>query len=104
MNTTEAPPDLMAHTRDRLAEVAADSARSMAERKLRSTIKGYLPKVLWPLIPGEKGTVAGNLQKGASKWFWGAVSSAVISLMFLAAFAVAFLGVGLIVVYAVVTG
>lgn len=100
---TEAPPDLMAHTRDRLAEVAADSAKNAAERKMRSMLKGYLPKVLWPLIPGEKGTVAGNLQKGASKWFWGAVSSAVISLMFFAVFGIAILGFCLVLAYALLT-
>ncbi|MCA9491595.1 MAG: hypothetical protein KC621_16800 [Myxococcales bacterium] len=103
MTNTEAPPDLMAHTRDRMAELAADSAKNAAERKIRSMIKGYLPKFLWPLIPGERGTVAGNVKSGVSKWFWGLVSSAVISLIFLAIFGVAILGVAGVIAYALIT-
>jgi hypothetical protein len=102
--TNTQQPDLMAHTKDRMAEVAAASAQNMAMRKFQSVAKSYLPKMLWPLIPGVRGSVTENAKAGASKWLWGAVSSAVISLLFLAFFAMAFLGVGLVIVYAVVMG
>jgi hypothetical protein len=98
------PPDPMTQTKNRLAEVAQDQAKNMAMRQAKSVIKGYLPKFLWPLLPGERGTVAGNVQNGVSKWFWGLVSSAIFSLVFFLLFAMAFVGVALIVVYALVTG
>ena len=98
------PPDPMTQTKNRLAEMAADQAKDKAMREAKSFVKGYLPKFLWPLLPGERGTVAGNVQSGASKWFWGLVSSAVFSIVFFGLFALAFVGVALIVVYAVVTG
>lgn len=97
----DAPPDLMAHTRDRMAEVAADSAKNMAWRATVRKIKQYLPKVLWPLIPGEGGSVEGNVKAAASKWMWGAVTSAIISLVFFAVFALAFVGFALVTLYAV---
>jgi hypothetical protein len=98
------PPDPMTQTKDRMAQLAADKAQQMAIDKTKTMIKGYLPRFLWPLLPGERGTVAGNIESGASKWFWGLVSSAVFSLVFFGLFALAFVGVALIVVYAIVTG
>ena len=98
------PPDPMTQTKNRLAEVAADKAQDMAMREAKSFVKGYLPRFLWPLLPGERGTVSGNVQSGASKWFWGLVSSAIFSLVFFGLFALAFVGVALIVVWAVVMG
>jgi hypothetical protein len=86
------PPDPMTQTKNRMAELAGQTAKNMAERQLRSTLKQYVPKILWPLIPGERGTVEGNVKAAASKWFWGAVTSAVISLVFFAVFAIAIVG------------
>src|SRR5688500_18353874 len=100
---SELPPDPLTQTRSRLAEVAADTAKDLAARELRRTIKGYLPRILWPLIPGEGGSVGGNVQKAASKWFWGAVSSVVISLVFFAFFAVAVMGFLGVTAFAVVS-
>ena len=100
----ELPPDPMSQTKRRMAELATDTAKDMAMREAKSWIKGYLPRFLWPLLPGERGTVAGEAKKGVSRWFWGMVSSAVFSLVFFAVVAVVLLGVGLIVVYAVLAG
>jgi hypothetical protein len=97
----ELPPDPMTQTKNRMVELGTEKAKEMAARKLRQTIKGYVPKFLHPLIPGEGGSVGGNLEKAAKKkaaaMFW----SAVISLVFFAIFGCAFLGFGLVVVYAV---
>ncbi|MEQ1505832.1 MAG: hypothetical protein ABMB14_26595 [Myxococcota bacterium] len=102
--TTDAlPPDPLTQTQNRMAEVASDKARELAMRKMRTTLKGYLPKVLHPLIPGERGTVEGNLKSAASKWMWGTVTSAVISLVFFAVFAVAVLGFLAVTAYAVMS-
>jgi hypothetical protein len=97
------PPDLMAHTRARMAELAQDEAKSYAERKLRSFVKSYVPKVFHPLIPGEGGSVVTNAKNAVSKWFWGLVTSAVITLIFFAVFGVAIVGIGLYVAYVVMT-
>lgn len=94
-------PDLMTHTKDRLSEVAAETAKDMAWRATVRQIKEYLPRMFWPLIPGEGGSVAGNMQGAASKWFWGAVSSLVISAIFFAVFAVAIVGFFVVLAYAV---
>ena len=104
MTPAELPPDPMTQTKNRLAEVAEDQAKGYLERQARSAPKGYIPKFLWPLIPGEKGSVGENLQKEASKRFWAMVWGAVFSLIFFGLFAMAFLGVALIVVYAIVMG
>lgn len=97
-------PDLVAHTANRLGEVAAGSARNMALRKFQSVAKSYLPRVLWPLIPGVGGSVADNAKAGVSRWFWGLVSSAVISLLFFAVFGVAIVGILGVIAFAVLSG
>lgn len=97
------PPDPMTQTKNRLAEVAQDKAKDMAIGRAKSFVKGYLPKFLWPLLPGERGTVEGNVRSGISKWFWGLVSSAIFSIVFFGLFALAFVGVALVIVYALVT-
>src|SRR3954463_1791220 len=86
------PPDPMTQTKNRMAEMAGQTAKNMAERKMRETIKGYLPKMLWPLIPGERGSVEANMKGAASKWMWGVVTSVIISVVFFAVFAIAIIG------------
>lgn len=61
------PDDLQQHTADRMAELGANVARNAAERKLRSEIKERLPRFLWPLIPGEGGSVEANVGKMAER-------------------------------------
>ena len=97
-------PDLLAHTGNRMAEVAADSARGMVERRLRGFVKSYVPRMFWPLIPGEGGSVADNAKAGASKWFWGVVTSAIVSVLFFLVFAAAVVGFVGITVFAVLFG
>ncbi len=93
-NPSASHPDLLAHTGARAAELAADAARGLVARRLRSLAKGYLPRVLWPLIPGVGGSVGANLKASASRWVWGLVTSAIVSLLFVAAFAS--IGVGVL--------
>jgi hypothetical protein len=97
------PPDPMAQAGARMTELAGETARNMALRALRSRLKGVLPKVLHPLIPGERGTVAGNLQRAASRWAWGLFGSLVFSVIFFGLFGLATAGVVLVVLYAVLT-
>ncbi len=91
-NTQTQQPELLAHTGNRMAELAADSAKNLAIRRFQSLAKSYLPKMLWPLIPGVGGSVADNAKAGVSKWFWGIVTSVVFSLVFFAIFGVAVMG------------
>ncbi|MEQ1566203.1 MAG: hypothetical protein ABMA64_11245 [Myxococcota bacterium] len=100
---SQMPVDLQTHTAQRLGEVAGDTAKNLAARELRRTVKQYVPKMFWPLIPGERGTVEGNVKSAASKWFWGMVSSAVFSLVFFAVFGLAVLGTLAVIGYAVVS-
>lgn len=98
---TQLPPDPMTQTKARMTELAGQTAQNMAMREMRSQLKGYLPKILWPLIPGERGTVEGNVKAAASKWAWGAAGSLVFSLVFFGIFAVAVLGFVAITAWAV---
>ena len=95
--------DPMSAVAGRAAAFAGESAKNMAARELRSQLKRYVPRVLWPLIPGERGSVEANVKAGMSRWFWGAVTSAIISLMFFAAFGVAIVGFVAVTGFAVVT-
>ncbi|MEZ4237207.1 MAG: hypothetical protein R3F59_13850 [Myxococcota bacterium] len=97
------PADPMSLARDRMLELGAQEARGMAARRIRRFVKSYVPRVLHPLIPGERGSVAGNVQRAASKWMWGLVSSVVISLIFFAIFGVAVVGFVAVTAFAVVT-
>jgi hypothetical protein len=69
------PPDPMSAAGQALARGAADFAQDAARRALVRKIKSVLPRVLWPLIPGERGTVAGKVgeaaQKELSRALWG---------------------------------
>lgn len=100
----ELPKDPVTQTKDRMAVVAADTAKNMALREAKSWLKPYLPRFLWPLLPGERGTVAGEAQKSVSKWFWGLVSSAMFSLFFFLAVAAVLFLVAAFIGYAVVMG
>jgi hypothetical protein len=52
---------------DALGNAAVNMAKNTARRAVVRQIKGYLPKFLWPLIPGEGGTVGEALEKEAKK-------------------------------------
>jgi hypothetical protein len=96
-------PDPMTQARNRMAELGAETARDMAERRIRRFVKSYVPRMFHPLIPGERGSVAGNAKRAVSRWFWGLVTSAVISLVFFAFFGIAILGFTLFTAYVVIT-
>jgi hypothetical protein len=96
-------PDPATQARNRLVELGTRTAADLGQRKLRQLVKSYVPKVLHPLIPGEHGSVVANAQRAVSRWFWGLVTSAVISLVFFAIFGVAVLGFGLVTAYAVLS-
>lgn len=91
------PPDPMSQTGARLTELAGVAVKNRALREVRSQLKGVLPRVLHPLIPGERGTVAGNARAAASKWAWGVLGSLVFSVVFFGIFALATAGVLLLV-------
>ena len=96
-------PDLVAHTGARMADLAADAAQDAAASKFREVARGYLPRVLWPLIPGQGGSVVENAKAAISRWFWGLVASAVISVIFFGIFAVAFAGFAGVTLFAVIS-
>jgi hypothetical protein len=100
----DAPADpLMAHTANRMAEMAGQTAKNMAAREMRSWAKQYVPRMFWPLIPGEGGSVEANMKAGVSRWFWGLVWSAVFSIVFFGIFAIAIVGFLAITGFAVLT-
>lgn len=89
---TPAQPDPMRLAQDRVADLARDQAEGFLLRQVRSQLKAVLPKFLHPLIPGERGTVAGHLKAEASRRVWAAVTGLIFSLVFFAIFAVAVVG------------
>lgn len=97
------PPDPMSAAKASLGAAAADSAKRHARGAVVRQIKGYLPKFLWPLIPGEGGTVGGNIQRIIKQRTMSAIFGCLFTLVFFAIFATAILGVVGIIVYAVVT-
>ncbi|MBA2322155.1 MAG: hypothetical protein H0V89_13500 [Deltaproteobacteria bacterium] len=97
------PPDPMTSTKTAMSGAAAEMAQSAARRAVVGRIKMYLPRPLWPLIPGERGDARANLAAIGKKKAWAAVSGCIVSALFLAFFAAAFLGVGVLVAYVVVT-
>ena len=92
--------DLKRHTADRLAEVGADAAKNAAARKMRNELKERLPRFLWPLIPGVGGSVEGNLSKMASRKASSILWGIGCSIAFFGIFAVAVIGMALVVLYA----
>lgn len=103
LSTGGLPPDPLSQASARMTELAAETAKDMAWRALVRRIKGYVPRIFWPLIPGEGGSVWGNLKATASRRFWAAVSSLVITAMFFATFAVAISGFLVVLLYAVLS-
>jgi hypothetical protein len=97
------PADPMSQAKSRMAELAGETAKDMAWRATVRQIKQYVPRVLWPLIPGEGGSVQDNVKGAASRWFWGLVSSVIISGLFFAVFAVAISGFLVLLAYAVLS-
>jgi hypothetical protein len=97
------PPDPMSQAKDRMVELAGETAKDMAWRATVRQIKGYVPRMFWPLIPGEGGSVQENMKGAASKWFWGLVSSVIISGLFFAVFAVAISSFLVFLAYAVIS-
>lgn len=97
------PPDPMSSARTAMAGAAADVAQSTVRRAIVGQIKQYLPRPLWPMIPGERGDVSDNLASLGKKKAWAVVSGCIVSALFLVFFVVAFAAVGVIVLYAVMT-
>jgi hypothetical protein len=97
------PPDPMSQAKSRMAELAGETAKDMAWRATVRQIKQYVPRMFWPLIPGEGGSVQENAKGAASRWLWGLVSSVIISGLFFAVFAVAISGFLVVLAYAVLT-
>ena len=91
--TAALPPDPMSAAGQALARGAADFAQDAARRALIRKIKSVLPRVLWPLIPGERGTVAGKVGDAAKKELSKALWGCGCSLAFFFFFGLAALGV-----------
>jgi hypothetical protein len=96
-------PDPMTLARDRMVELGGEAVVDLGQRRIRRLVKSYVPRVLHPLIPGEGGSVVANARRAVSRWFWGIVTSAIISLVFFAIFAVAALGFVAVTAYAVIS-
>lgn len=59
--------ELLRHTAQRMANLGGDMAQNVAGRHVRAEIKRYLPHFLWPLIPGEGGSVQLRVQHMAER-------------------------------------
>lgn len=92
-STAGLPPDLMTAAGQALARGAADFAQDAARRAVVRKIRSVLPRVLWPLIPGERGPVAGKVGEAAKKELNKALWGCGCSLAFFFLFGLAFLGV-----------
>lgn len=92
--------ELKAHTRARVAEMGMNAASNLAEREARRALKARIPRMFWPLIPGESGSVEANVEKAArrklSDWIW----TVGCTVGFFLVFGGAVLGVAAIVLYA----
>ena len=97
------PPDPMTATKAAMGGAVAGMAANSARRAVVRQIKEYVPKPLWPLIPGEGGDVQANLVKLAKEKTWAVVSGCIISVLFFGFFALAILGFVAVVVYALLT-
>lgn len=97
------PPDPMTATKKAMTAAAGDMAANAARNAIIKQIKHYLPKFLWPLIPGEGGTVGGKLQKMATDYLWALIGSIIFSIVFFGIFAVAIGGFLLFIVYILLT-
>jgi len=81
---------------------AASYASNSAQRAITAKLKEYIPRVFWPLIPGQRGSVTENLKRDASRRIWGAITGCGCSVAFFLLFASAFGGILLIVIGAIV--
>lgn len=88
---------------DALADGAKNTAKNMAMSRMQRELKGVLPRFLWPLIPGVKGTVAGEAKKAVKKRIWAAIGSCVFSIFFFSVVGVIVVSTFLFVVYAILT-
>ena len=95
--------DPMSAAKASMAKGASDMATSQVRRMIVGRIKQYLPRFLWPLIPGEGGTVAGNVEYLAKRRLWSMVTGCGCSVLFALLFAGAFGGVALIIAFALAT-
>ena len=82
--------------------MARNYAVDQARRAMTRRAKQYLPRVLWPLIPGQGGDVGTNLQREASRRIWGAITGCGCSLAFFSVFAAGVGSVVLIVAWALI--
>ncbi len=85
--------ELLKHTANRMADLGADVAQNVASRRIRSEIKKYLPHFLWPLIPGEGGSVQHRVEHMAQKKATNMLMGAGCSVLFFLLFGVAICGV-----------
>lgn len=97
------PPDPMTATKTAMAGAATGMAQNAARRAVVRKIKEYVPKPLWPLIPGEGGDWVANVKKLAVEKTWAVVSGCIISALFFGVFAFAFVAFLLLIVYVIVT-
>lgn len=97
------PDDPMTSTKKAMTNVAGNMAANAARKAIIGQVKAYLPKFLWPLIPGEGGSVGGKLQKMATDYMWALIGSILFSLVFFAIFAVAIGGFLLFIAYILLT-
>lgn len=97
------PPTPMQAAGGAMAGAATGMAAGYAQRAFVRRAKQYLPKFLWPLLPGQRGTVKGALEKEAKRRTSNALWGCVFSAVFFSFFACAFGGVAIFIVYIVMT-
>ena len=55
--------DLKRHTQQRMAEMGKNAAADIAAREARAALRARIPRFLWPLIPGQGGSMEANVDK-----------------------------------------
>ena len=97
-------PDPRAATQAAMAGAATQLAQNAARRAVMGQVKAVVPKVLWPLLPGEGGTVGGNLEAMARRRMWALVGSVAFLLVGLAIAGAVLVATALLVAGAVLVG
>ena len=73
----QAKADMRARTGQAMSDHAQSMAAGMIQRKIRDTLKPYLPRFLHPLLPGVRGSVkervAKDVKRSISRWIGGCV-------------------------------
>ncbi len=91
----QAKKDMAARTGAALGNHAKNTAIDMIKRRIRDYLKPHLPYFLQPLLPGVGGSVSERAGRGMRRWvsrtIWGAIITAVFSIVFFAVFAAAIL-------------